>query len=351
MRQVTRDMERFLSIVAEIGFNAVTFDDVAHLMDSPYYDAPLRRLIAEYREAHRTFFAMAADRGLQVFVTTHIMFYHRALRRRLGSNHDRILSFLSDGFRGLFRDFPPISGIITRIGEFDDLDVEDRFTSRLAVRLPSQARRYVRTFLPVFEEAGKTLVFRTWRVGAYRVGDLVWNRETFREVFEGLESPHLVISIKHGETDFFRYLPLNKQFLRKSHRKIVEVQARRAYEGAGEYPAFVGEEYTVLRERLREVDNVDGGLRSSSPPGCGTRSTPSSFYASSETGRTRKRRCGCSAPGASRMHPGVPSTACLPSPSASSATCSMWTTSHGGSCSSVACVYPRSCSCTGTTSS
>jgi hypothetical protein len=64
--------------------------------------------------------------------------------------------------------------------------------------------------------------------------------------------------MKYGETDFFRYLPLNKQFFRSRHRKIVEFQARREYEGFGEYPSYVGHDYEAYWERLRTAENVVG---------------------------------------------------------------------------------------------
>ena len=46
------------------------------------------------------------------------------------------------------------------------------------------------------ERRQKNLVFRTWTVGAYPVGDLQWNRRTFDRVFGGITSDRLVISMK-----------------------------------------------------------------------------------------------------------------------------------------------------------
>ena len=59
---------------------------------------------------------------------------------------------------------------------------------------------------------GKDLIFRTWTVGAHRIGDLIWHRGTLEKTLEGLDSPNLIVSMKHGEGDFFRYLPLNRAF-------------------------------------------------------------------------------------------------------------------------------------------
>jgi hypothetical protein len=64
--------------------------------------------------------------------------------------------------------------------------------------------------------------------------------------------------MKYGETDFFRFLPLNPHFFHGPHRKIIEFQARREYEGFGEYPAFVGWEYERYTQALQAVPNVVG---------------------------------------------------------------------------------------------
>jgi hypothetical protein len=123
------------------------------------------------------------------------------------------------------------------------------------IRKPSQARKLLRALLPVFEEADALFIFRLWTVGAYPIGDLIWNRNTLRSVFGPFDSKHLVLSIKHGESDFFRHLPLNKQFLRSGHQKIVELQARREYEGCGAYPSYIGGD---VEETCRELQQVRG---------------------------------------------------------------------------------------------
>jgi len=79
----------------------------------------------------------------------------------------------------------------------------------------------------VFAKHGRLLVFRTWSVAAYKIGDLNWNEKSFHQVFDSLDSPSLIISLNYRETDFFRYLPLNNLFFVSHHKKIVEFQARR----------------------------------------------------------------------------------------------------------------------------
>jgi hypothetical protein len=86
----------------------------------------------------------------------------------------------------------------------------------------------------------------------------MWHRETFARVLEGITSRAMVVSMKYGESDFFRYLPLNQNFFRTTLPKIVELQARREYEGCGEYPSFVGWEYERILQELRRAENVIG---------------------------------------------------------------------------------------------
>ena len=255
---IQRDFRRFCEKVAALGYNAVSLDDVAHLVPHPNYPELLKRKIEQYREQFRLLFDSAARFGLQVYLTTDLMFYNSTLDEELGLDFDRITDFLSASFDGLMEDFPQLSGIILRIGESDGLDVHGDFKSRLVVRSPGQARRLIERLLPVFERHRKLLVFRTWSVGAYSIGDLIWNRSTFDRTFGGLESPSLVISMKPGESDFFRFLPLSRLFLHSDHQKIFEIQARREYEGCGEFPSFIGWDLETYRRDLEQARGVIG---------------------------------------------------------------------------------------------
>ena len=64
--------------------------------------------------------------------------------------------------------------------------------------------------------------------------------------------------MKPGESDFFRYLSLNEQFFRTDLPKIIELQARREYEGAGEFPSFTGWEFEAQARNLRAAKNMIG---------------------------------------------------------------------------------------------
>jgi len=252
------DFSVFAAKASGMGFNAVTLDDVAHLALRAEYPAALQSKIREYREMYGRCFEVAYQEGLKPFITTDVMYYFEGLPGFPGEHVSRVAPVLADACGQIFERFPGVAGIILRVGECDGNDVRGDFQSRLVLRTPGQARRLIQALLPVFREHDKLLIFRTWTVGAYWIGDLMWNRGTFDRAFGGIRDEHLVISIKYGESDFFRYLPLNKLFFRSGHRKMVELQARREYEGFGKYPSFIGWDYENYRRQLERAQNVIG---------------------------------------------------------------------------------------------
>ncbi|MEI6787999.1 MAG: hypothetical protein WCL49_05920 [bacterium] len=258
-REIREAFRRFSGTAAALGFNAVSLDDLAHVTDHFSYPAPLRARIADYRQEFSALFEIARAAGLQVYLTTDISFFNRDLDLLLGKDDGKIIRFLGDAVDAVFRDFPAVQGIIARFGESDGLDVRGDFLSRQILRTPRQARRYVEALLAVCETRHRTLIMRTWSLGAYRIGDLMWNRNTYEAVFDGLEHPRLILSMKYGETDFFRYVPLNSHFREDTrHRKMIELQTRREYEGGGEYPSFIGWDYESYERELSSCKNVVG---------------------------------------------------------------------------------------------
>jgi hypothetical protein len=256
--RIREDFRRVVDGAAAMGFNAITLDDVAHLADHPDYPDDLRKRIAAYGEEFGRLFDIAASKGLAVYLTTDVIFWNDTVARRTGGDAGRVADFFAAILPPLFARFPAVAGVIFRIGESDGTGAGDELRSRLVLRRPGHVRRFLSRLFPVFESSNRTLVLRTWCVGAYRLGDLMWNRTTFLRAFDGIDSPSFVLSMKYGESDFFRYLPTSKQFGRTSHRTIVEFQARREYEGFGEYPAFTGWEYERHWRRIAARSNVVG---------------------------------------------------------------------------------------------
>lgn len=256
--QVCRDLNVLARQASAWGFNAASIDDVAHLADYPGIEPEVRQRIERYRVEMRRCFTVLKQAGLAVHVTMDVFSATPWLEKSLRIKRQPVNLYLAELLDRFFTDFPEVAGIIVRIGESDGKDVRDDFHSRLVIQTPADARRFLQVLLPVFEKHGRRMIFRTWTVGAYPIGDLMWHRDTFTQVFEGITSPALVVSMKYGESDFFRYLPLNRNFFRTALPKIVELQTRREYEGCGEYPSPVGWMYEQHARELRQAENVIG---------------------------------------------------------------------------------------------
>ena len=255
---VPEDFRKLVRRAKELGYNAVTLDDVAHLITCAEYSNDLQRKIEAYRELFGQLMSIAEEEGLDVFFTMDLMFFNESIRKIIGKSKAKANVWLLARLSQLFCDFPRIAGVIMRFGESDGLDVKGDFRSQLWLKRPADARRLLEKLLPMFEQAGRLLIFRTWSVGAHPIGDLSWNEKRFRKVFDGLNSRSLVISLKYGESDFFRYLPANPLFFVSDHQKIVEFQARREYEGFGAYPSFIGWDSQEILRDLQAARNLIG---------------------------------------------------------------------------------------------
>lgn len=252
------DLATFCHRVAEIGFNGVTLDDLPHLATCEFLEDEVAERTDFYRSQFRELFRIIHAEGLQIHLTMDILTLTPALEERLGRSERKQRDFLVSLLDRFFTDFPEVAGVVLRIGESDGLDVKEDFRSRLVLKRPAMVNRCLKAILPVFERHRRRCIFRTWTVGAHEVGDLIWRHATLEKTVEGISSPALVLSMKYGESDFFRYLSLNRNFFVTHLPKIVELQARREYEGCGEYPSFIGGYYEQLALELREVPNVVG---------------------------------------------------------------------------------------------
>lgn len=257
-REIESAMALFADRVAEIGYNAVTLDDVAHLAQSDLYEPEIQQMIAGYRERYDALFKVLQQRNLAIYITMDVLSYTPRLKEAVGTRTGSITRFLKKLLGDFLNDFPEVRGVILRVGESDGLDVKHDFRSHLVLKRPSQVKQLLHGLLPTFELQQRELIFRTWTVGAYGIGDLMWHRNRLAQVFKDFQSPALTVSMKYGETDFFRYLPLNSSFFRLNLPTIVELQARREYEGCGEYPSYIGQDYARYAEDLKKAPNLRG---------------------------------------------------------------------------------------------
>jgi hypothetical protein len=255
---IRQDLETFASRAAALGYNAATLDDVLHLSDHPWLEPEIRQRNAVFRAEFRKLFAILRSHGLGIYLTSDFLSVSPAVEARLRDRVDAAITWFTEVLEACLAEFPEIDGIILRIGESDGQDVKHDLRSRLYLRHTREANRLLRRILPVFERHRKRLIFRTWTVGIHFIGDLIWHHGRLASALKGIDSPALVLSMKYGESDFFRYLPVNRHFFRTDLPKIVEFQARREYEGAGEYPSFVGWDCEAYAHELAGAKNLIG---------------------------------------------------------------------------------------------
>lgn len=257
--RIFSDLRTFAEEIKAIGYNAVTLDDLAHLTTHPLHEKAVAEEIQFYRRKFAGIFDMLSNEfGLQIFLTSDIIPLTPAIDASFDGHASGLEQYYVSLVKQVLDDFPQLSGLILRIGESDGNDVTDLIRTRLHLRNPRETNRLLRKLMPEFDQRGKKLILRTWTVGAHHIGDLIWHRGTLSDTLAGIHSPNFIVSMKHGESDFFRYIPLNRAFFRVKQSKIIELQGRREYEGAGEYPSFIGRACEHFKRELEGADHVVG---------------------------------------------------------------------------------------------
>lgn len=256
--RIVKRFDIYLKHITSLGYDSISIDDLAHLTNFSFYNPELQTLLGDYHKLYKRLFMIAKNHKVKVFVNTDYLSYNDDIQKYLTENHIESADFYVEVLEEALKEFPEIEGVILRIGEHDGTDVKGAFLSKLTLRSPKQANALLQKVLPLFEKHNKTFIFRTWTVGAYKIGDLIWNEKTFDTVFASIKSKALIISMKFGDTDFMRFLSLNPLFFRGNHKKIIELQTRREWEGMGAYPSFVGWDYHTYIEQLAKNKNIVG---------------------------------------------------------------------------------------------
>ena len=246
------------AVAQRLGFNVITLDDLAHLTLNPNYPQELQTKIYRYRQHYKDLFNIANEYFLDVWITTDLVFWNQHLEIHQPKRFINLIDFFCRCTRTVFEDFPQIRGLILRFGESDGKDVEGDFKSKLCIKTSKQMRAMLLQLLPIFDQLDRWCILRTWSVGVYPIGDMIWNPKTIHQCLDNLCTSKLILSLKYGDSDFFRYLPLNECFWIPRVSKIIELQARREYEGAGRFPSFIGYEYEIYRNELYTSDTLIG---------------------------------------------------------------------------------------------
>ncbi len=256
--KIKKYFKLYIDRVKEMGYNSISVDELCYMAILDFYNPELVSKLEKYRGLFQSLFDIASSAGMKIFINTDIMFYNQDIEELLLSGKSSETEIFEKAVENVLNSFPEIEGIIFRIGESDGLDAGGDFKSRLFLKTKKQANTLIKRLLPIFEKKSKYLIFRTWTVGAYELGDLMWNEKTYNDVFRDINSENLIISMKFGDTDFFRYLRLNQLFFLDDRKKIIELQTRREYEGFGEFPSFVGWDYKAYRDELMNNRSIVG---------------------------------------------------------------------------------------------
>jgi hypothetical protein len=190
-------------------------------------------------------FRHAHDMGLKVYLLTDMLALSPPLERYLQRTFGGLDTIDPDfwdvyglGLAELFDRMPFVSGLMVRIGEGGDVYRQPGwdYSSRIAVTTADGVRAMLTALLGIAGAAGKDIIFRTWTVGVGAVGDLHTNPDAYQEVLGGLDDPHLIVSTKYTQGDFYSHLPFNPTLAVGGQRRIVELQSRREFEASGALP-------------------------------------------------------------------------------------------------------------------
>ena len=242
--------QHYLNDIHTQGYNGIVIDNMAHLITFDHapvaiYSAenPYRQRALIYREAFSTLFDTATQYDMDVFVTTDMQWSTPPIRQfvgRLKPDNPYLVDINSWALQELFTTLPQVRGLVVRVGETGGAhDQGDSYQGHMLYTNTQHLRHLIDTLLPVCEAYDRLLIIRTWSIGIGELGDLMWSPERYQATFAGYTSPHLVISIKHGPSDFYRLQPRNPTLGLPGPTQIVELQNRREYELFGMVPSAV----------------------------------------------------------------------------------------------------------------
>jgi hypothetical protein len=247
LAQGTKQAIRYLERISSQGYTGIVLDNLAHLVGFEHAPVPIyapgdpyRVRAKTYRAGFAPLFHKASELGMQVFVTSDMQWSTPPLRQYVGkmtADNPRLAQVNQWALEDLFTMVPEVAGIVIRVGEAGGAHNQGAtYTGHMLYTSQQTLRSLIDTLLPVCERHHRLLIVRTWSIGIGELGNMQWSREQYNSVFADYTSPHLLVSIKHTPSDFFRHLPHNPTAGTRGPAQIVEMQNRREYELFGMIP-------------------------------------------------------------------------------------------------------------------
>jgi hypothetical protein len=240
----------YLEHVSRHGYTGIVIDNLAHLVGFEHtpvtiypWNSPYRQRAAHYRQAFGTLFDRAKQLGMQIFVTADMQWSTPPIKRYVKSlavGNPRLQHINRWALAEAFTLLPQIDGIIVRVGETGGShDQGTDYTGHMLYTTVESMHWLIDTLLPICQTYDKLLIVRTWSIGIGEIGDMMWSSERYNELFGPYHSPHLMVSLKHTPSDFYRHLPRNPTLGLPGPQQIIELQNRREYELFGMVPSAV----------------------------------------------------------------------------------------------------------------
>jgi hypothetical protein len=252
----------YLEEVHQQGYTGIVIDNMAHLVTfdhapKPIYaaESPFRLRALAYQSAFASLFQRAVQLGMEIFVTTDMQWMTPPIEqfvKTVAATNRRLAQVNQWALEELLTTFPEITGVVVRVGEAGGSHNHGGYDGHMIYTDAPRLRGLLKTLLPVCERYNRLLILRTWSIGIGEVGDMMWSRERYLEVFGDQRSPNLLVSIKHTPTDFYRFLPDNPTLGLSGPRQIIEFQNRREYEFFGMVPNSVAD----LHQRVLQHEHA-----------------------------------------------------------------------------------------------
>lgn len=272
--QLARGLARagaYLEQIHAQGYTGIVIDNLPHLVGfetAPIEvypaNSPYRLRAAIYRQAFGPLFEEAVQRGMEVFVTTDMQWSTPPVRRfarRMTAHNPRLAEINRWAVEELFTLLPQVRGLIVRVGETGGAHNQGQsYMGHMLYTTTDSLRSLIATLLPVCEAYDRLLIIRTWSIGIGELGDLLWSPTRYGVTFADYTSPHLLVSIKHGPSDFFRHLPHNPTLGLPGPAQIIEMQNRREYELFGMVPSSIGELHQSVVQHAEATNRQFAGV-------------------------------------------------------------------------------------------